>query len=158
MQVFSISHVSLHSQGTFTQYHFDDLTILRKKTQEYNLFPRVLTAQMFLWKSVKSTVLTLSHVLRDDVDRFLWHHGVELNQLFVSQLLHDLSLLEEGLRRHGAGLQSLYRHTRRTVPCSWWKIAKWVSHVRKRLRSPDIPNRGCTNRNNLNSLIGWKIL
>lgn len=49
-------------------------------------------------------MLTLSHVLCDDVDRFLGHHGVQLNQLFVSQFLHDLSLLEESLRGHGAGL------------------------------------------------------
>lgn len=49
-------------------------------------------------------MLTLSHVLCDDVDRFLGHHGVQLNQLFVSQFLHDLSFLEEGLRGHRAGL------------------------------------------------------
>lgn len=65
---------------------------------------------------------TLSHVLCDYVDRLLRHHSVELNQLLVPQLLHDLSFLEEGLGGHGAGLQRLYCHPCCTVPCSWEEI------------------------------------
>lgn len=63
-------------------------------------------------------MLTLAHVLCDDVNRLLRHHSVKLNQLFMSQFLHDLSLLQEGLWGHGAGLQGLNRHLRCTVPCS----------------------------------------
>jgi len=59
---------------------------------------------------------TFAHVLRDDVDGFFGHHGVELHQLIVSKLLHDLSLLQEGLRGHGAGLQGLHRHLGGAVP------------------------------------------
>lgn len=64
-------------------------------------------------------MLTLPHVLGDDVDRLLRHHRVELDQLLVPQLLHDLSFLEERLRGHGAGLQRLDRHARCPVPCPW---------------------------------------
>ena len=35
---------------------------------------------------------TFAHVLCDDVDGFFRHHGVELHQLIVPELLHDLSL------------------------------------------------------------------
>ncbi len=64
------------------------------------------------------SMLTLAHVLRDDVYRFLRHHSIELNQLFMSQFLHDLSFLEEGLGGHSARLQSLDCHSCCTVPCS----------------------------------------
>lgn len=37
----------------------------------------------------------------------------------MSELLHDLSLLEEGLRRHGARLQGLYGHLRGAIPRAW---------------------------------------
>ena len=64
-----------------------------------------------MWSTV-----TLGHVLSDDVDGFLRHHSVELHQFLVSQLLHDLRLLEEGLWGHGACLQGLDGHPRCTVP------------------------------------------
>lgn len=78
---------------------------------------------------MRREVLTLSHVLCDDVDRLLGHHSVQLHQLLVSQFLHDLGFLEEGLGGHGARLQSLYRNTRRSVPCSWLKVKMRVVSV-----------------------------
>lgn len=59
---------------------------------------------------------TFAHVLGDDIDGLLGHHSVQLHQLIVSELLHDLSLLQEGLRRHGARFQRLYRHLCGAVP------------------------------------------
>lgn len=59
---------------------------------------------------------TFAHVLGDDIDGLLGHHGVQLHQLVVSELLHDLSLLQEGLGRHGARLQRLDRHLGGAVP------------------------------------------
>lgn len=41
---------------------------------------------------------TFAHVLCDYIDGLLGHHGVQLHQLIVSELLHDLSFLQEGLR------------------------------------------------------------
>lgn len=61
-------------------------------------------------------MFTFRHVLRDDVDGLLRHHGVERHQLVVSELLHDLGLLEEGLGRHGARFQRLYGHLGGAVP------------------------------------------
>lgn len=81
---------------------------------------------------MQCSALTLSHVLCDDVDRFLRHYGVQLDQLLVPQFLHDLSFLQKGLRRHRAGFQGLYCNTCRTVPCSWWDIiknVKWRPYV-----------------------------
>lgn len=43
------------------------------------------------------TASTFAHVLSDDIDGFFRHHSVELHQFVMSELLHDLSLLEEGL-------------------------------------------------------------
>lgn len=37
----------------------------------------------------------------------------------MSELLHDLSLLEEGFRRHGARLQGLDGHLSGAVPRAW---------------------------------------
>lgn len=59
---------------------------------------------------------TFAHVLSDDIDGLLGHHCVQLHQLVVSELLHDLSLLQEGLGRHGARFQRLDRHLRGAVP------------------------------------------
>ena len=63
--------------------------------------------------------VTLAHVLGDDVDGLLGHHGVQLHQLLVPQLLHHLRLHEEGLGGHGARLQGLDGHARRAVPRSY---------------------------------------
>lgn len=60
--------------------------------------------------------LTFAHEFRHDVDGLLRHHGVERHQFVVPQLLHDLSLLQEGLWRHGAQLQGLDRNLRRAIP------------------------------------------
>lgn len=68
--------------------------------------------------SLHRSALTLTHVLCDYIDGFFRHHGVELDQLLVPQFLHDLGLLQEGLRRHGARLQSLYGDSCGTVPGS----------------------------------------
>lgn len=62
---------------------------------------------------------TFAHVLSDDVNGLLRHHGIELHQLVVAEFLHDLSLLQEGLRGHGARLQSLHCHLSCAVPRSW---------------------------------------
>lgn len=62
---------------------------------------------------------TLAHVLCDDVNGLLRHHGVELHQLVVAEFLHNLSLLQEGFGGHGTGLQSLHRHLGGAVPRSW---------------------------------------
>lgn len=60
---------------------------------------------------MEKTTLTLQeleqravlHELRDDVDRLLeGAHGVQLDQLAVPELLHDLRLGEEILRVHGS--------------------------------------------------------
>lgn len=59
---------------------------------------------------------TFSHVLCDDINGLLGHHSIERNQFVVPELLHDLSLLEEGLGRHGARLQRLYGHLGGAVP------------------------------------------
>lgn len=64
----------------------------------------------------RSISRTFGHVFRDDVDGLLGHHGVQRHQLVVSELLHDLSLLEEGFGRHGACLQGLDGHLSCAVP------------------------------------------
>ena len=38
---------------------------------------------------------TFIHVLGDDVDGLFGHHGIQLDQFVVLQLLHDLCLLKE---------------------------------------------------------------
>lgn len=63
-------------------------------------------------------MLTLVHELCYNVDGLLRNHGVQLNQLLVSQFLHDLSFLQERLGGHGAGLQRLDRHLCGAVPRS----------------------------------------
>ena len=63
---------------------------------------------------------TFAHVLCDDVNGLLGHHGVKLHQLIVAEFLHDLSLLQEGLRGHGARLQCLHRHFSGAIPRSWY--------------------------------------
>ena len=60
--------------------------------------------------------LTFAHVFGDDVDGLLGHHGVQLHQLVVAELLHDLGLLQEGLGGHGARLQGLHSHLGGPVP------------------------------------------
>lgn len=59
---------------------------------------------------------TFAHELGHDVDGLLGDHGVQRHQLVVPQLLHDLGLLQEGLRRHGARLQGLDGHLGGAVP------------------------------------------
>ena len=73
--------------------------------------------------------VTLAHVLGDDVDGLLRHHGVQLHQLLVPQLLHDLRLHQEGLGGHGARLQGLDGHARRAVPRSYATIGASVALV-----------------------------
>lgn len=60
--------------------------------------------------------LTFGHVLGDNVNGLLGHHGVKRDQFVVSELLHDLGLLQEGLWRHGARLQGLDGHLGGAVP------------------------------------------
>lgn len=73
---------------------------------------------MFILKTSRgfSILRTFGHVLCDDVDGLLGHHRVKRHQLVVSELLHDLSLLEESFWRHGARLQGLDGHLGGTVP------------------------------------------
>lgn len=60
--------------------------------------------------------LTLAHVFRDDVDGLLRHHRVQLHQLLMPQFLHDLGLLQEGLRRHRARLQGFDGYPSGAIP------------------------------------------
>lgn len=62
---------------------------------------------------------TLAHELGDNVNGLLRHDGVELHQLVMTESLHDLSLLQEGLRGHGSWLQSLHRYLGGAVPHAW---------------------------------------
>lgn len=62
------------------------------------------------------SVCTFAHEFCHDVDGLLRHNGVERHQLVVSQFLHDLGLLQEGLWRHGARLQGLYGHFGCAIP------------------------------------------
>ena len=62
---------------------------------------------------------TFAHVLCDDVNGLLRNHSVKLHQLVVAEFLHDLSLLQEGLRGHGARLKSLHCYFSGAIPCSW---------------------------------------
>ena len=79
------------------------------------LFLRV-AASMRLHNSRTVTKCTFAHVFGDDVDGLLRHNSVQLHQLVVAELLHDLGLLQEGLGRHGAGLQGLDGHLGGAVP------------------------------------------
>lgn len=54
--------------------------------------------------------LTLLHVLGDDVDGLLRHHGVQPHQPRVLQVLHEVGLCQEGAGRHAALLQVLDGH------------------------------------------------
>lgn len=69
------------------------------------------------WQSAQPH--TLAHELSDNVDGFLRHDCVELHQLVVAKSLHDLSLLQEGLRGHGSWLQSLHCYLGGAVPHAW---------------------------------------
>ena len=60
--------------------------------------------------------LTLAHVLRDNVDGLFGHHGVQLHEFFMPQFLHNLGLLQEGLRRHRTRLQGFDGHPGGAVP------------------------------------------
>lgn len=42
--------------------------------------------------------MTLAHIFGHDVDGFLGHHGVKLDQLLMPEFLHDLRFLQKGLR------------------------------------------------------------
>lgn len=59
---------------------------------------------------------TFGHVLCDNIDGFLRHHCIQRHQFVMPELLHNLSLLEEGLRRHGPRLQRLYGYLSCTIP------------------------------------------
>ena len=57
------------------------------------------------------------HELSHDVDRLLrGADGVQLDELGVPELLHDVGLREEVLGVHGAGLEGLDGHGRGVVP------------------------------------------
>ena len=59
----------------------------------------------------------LGHEFGDDHERLLLRaDGIELHQLGVPQLLHDVRLLEEGRGLHGARLEGLDGHGRGAVP------------------------------------------
>lgn len=62
------------------------------------------------------SISTFAHELRHDVYGLLRHDGVKRHQLVMSQFLHDLSLLQKGLWRHGAWLQGLDGHLSGAVP------------------------------------------
>ncbi len=72
---------------------------------------------------------TLAHELGDNVYGLLRHHGIELHQLVVAESLHDLSLLQEGLRGHGSWLQSLHRYLGGTVPHAWHTDKGMLMHA-----------------------------
>lgn len=60
--------------------------------------------------------ITLAHVLCHNVDGLFRDHSVQLDQLLMPELLHNLSFLQKGLWRHGAGLQGLNGNPRGPVP------------------------------------------
>lgn len=64
----------------------------------------------------QESVRTFGHVLCDDIDGFLRHYCIKRHQFVVSELLHNLSLLEEGLWRHGSRFQRLYGHLGGAIP------------------------------------------
>lgn len=76
---------------------------------------------------------TFAHVLCDDVNGLLRHNSVKLHQLIMTEFLHDLSLLQEGLWGHRARLQSLHCHLSGAIPRSWYTEAG-ISTVGKRIR------------------------
>lgn len=85
--------------------------------QKQNLWQVVsLPACLSACVSACLSVVTFVHELCDDVDGLLGHHSVERHQLVVPEFLHDLGLLQEGLRRHRARFQGLDGHFGRTVP------------------------------------------
>lgn len=61
-------------------------------------------------------VFTFAHKFSYDVDRLLRHHGIEGHQFVMSEFLHDLSLLQEGLWGHCARLQGLNSHFSCAIP------------------------------------------
>lgn len=80
-----------------------------------------LTCGLWVWP-----VLTFAHKFCYNVDGLLRHHSVERYQFVMSEFLHDLSLLQEGLWRHGAWLQGLNSHLSSAIPCAWVKTkTKW---------------------------------
>lgn len=87
-------------------------------TAHGDVFMYTLSTHMHKWTlcNIHGAFFTFAHVLCDDINGFFGHHGVELHQLVMSELLHDLSLLQEGLWRHCARLQSLHRHFGGSVP------------------------------------------
>lgn len=60
---------------------------------------------------------TISHEFRNDIDR-LFHraHSVQLNQLGMSEFLHDLRFGQEVFWIHSAWLECLYRHWSGVIP------------------------------------------
>jgi hypothetical protein len=70
---------------------------------------------MVRWRGKKSWP-TFIHILSDNVDRFLRYHCIQLDQLVMFQLLHDLCFLEEWFRRHCAWFKSLYGYFCVSIP------------------------------------------
>eukprot|EP00042_Codosiga_hollandica_P032995 m.215616 g.215616 ORF g.215616 m.215616 type:complete len:457 (+) comp54082_c1_seq1:325-1695(+) len=68
------------------------------------------------------------HELNHDVERnLIGANSVELNELWMTKLLHDRSLLEEVIRGHGTLLEGLDSHRGRRVPNAFPDISELTS-------------------------------
>jgi hypothetical protein len=89
----------------------------------------------------------VGHELGDDVDRLLGGaHGVQLDQVLVTEPLHDLGLDEEVLRVHRAGFEGLDRHFGGVLPQAFVNLAEVAlsEATDEAERSPvDFPLVGC---------------
>lgn len=69
-------------------------------------------------RGIKQSVPTFAHEFCYNVDGLLRHHSIERHQFVMSEFLHDLSLLQEGLWGHCARLQGLNCHLSSAIPCA----------------------------------------
>lgn len=66
-----------------------------------------------------SVSLTVLHELGDDVDGFLRDHSEETYESWVLQVLHQVSLGQEGGDGHGARFQTLNGHSPVIIVQTW---------------------------------------
>ena len=78
-------------------------------------------------KEIQQT--SLGHQLCDDVDGFhVRAHGIQSDQLIMLTLLHDISLLQEGILWHCSWLECFYGNICAFVPFSCWE-KKHLMHL-----------------------------
>lgn len=86
------------------------------KIEAFVTFPKMANGYFLDW-SVFS--ITLTHIFRHNINRFLGHDSIKLDELLVPQLLHDLGFLEKGFWRHCTRLQRLDCYTGCTIPSAF---------------------------------------